>query len=74
MDTETMIDEAETIVSEAATKKAKAPRKPRGLVNALWVAGLDQAEQLADEYRVHTRFRCLCSSRTALRSQTELRW
>ena len=47
MDTETMIDEAATIVSEAATKKAKAPRKPRGLVNALWVAGLDQAEQLA---------------------------
>ncbi|WP_309719671.1 hypothetical protein [Armatimonas sp.] len=39
MDTETMIDDTET-------KSAKPPRRPRGLVNALWVKGLDQAEQL----------------------------
>ena len=40
MDTEMVVDNTEA-------KTAKPARKPRGLVNALWVAGLDQAEQLA---------------------------
>lgn len=43
--------DTETIVSEEATKNAKPPRRPRGLVNALWVKGLDQAEQVAQVAR-----------------------
>lgn len=38
--------DTETIVSEAATKSTTPARRSRGPVNALWVAGLDKAEQL----------------------------
>ncbi len=43
--------DTEMIVSEAATINEKPPRRPRGLVNALWVKGLDQAEQVAQVAR-----------------------